>query len=159
VRYYWNVRQEGAEPLVRSLTSSLNRYQVPFRFKIVNHSALLGRSDAAILYVSRRYYRIAAELAKETHAAVAPSLGSDIPLFTHRLEKGLAFAEDPGTQESFGMSRCRLLAEGLWQAYQEGLYSTADRLQRVRRQFEAAGTSLERSHLNFAAVDPYEFPQ
>ena len=159
VRYYWNIRQEGGAPLVRSLTATLNRYQVPFRFKIVNHPALLGRSDAAILYVSRRYYRIAAEVALEKHGSVAASLDAQIPLFTRRLEKGLAFAEDPGTQESFGMSRCRLLAEGLWQAFQEGLQGTADRLERVRRQFAAAGTSLERSHLNFAAIDPYEFPQ
>jgi HopA1 effector protein family len=159
VRYYWNIRREGAVPLVQSLTGALNRYQVPFRFKIVNHPALLGRSDAAILYVSRRFYRIAAELALDTHGAVAASLDAPVPLFTRRLEKGLAFAEDPGTQESFGMSRCRLLAEGLWQAFQEGLTRTADRLDRVARHFASAGTSLERSHLNLAAVDPYEFPQ
>ena len=36
---------------------------MPFRFKIVNHAALLGRSDAAILYVGRRFYSIAAEVA------------------------------------------------------------------------------------------------
>ena len=158
VRYYWNIGHDGAVPLVRSLTGSLNRYQVPFRFKIVSHPALLGRSDAAILYVSRRFYRIAAELASDTHRLVATSLQEHVPLFSHRLDKGLSFAEDPGTQESFGMSRCRLLAEGLWQAFQEGLYRTEDRLDRVRRHFAAAGTSLERSHLNFAAVDPYEFP-
>jgi hypothetical protein len=159
VRYYWNIRRDGAAPLVRSLTGALNRYYVPFRFKIVNHPALLGRSDAAILYVSRRFYRIAAEVSMDTHGAVAESLDGAVPLFTRRLQKGLAFAEDPGTQESFGMSRCRLLAEGMWQAFQEGLSGTTERLERVRRHFETAGTSLQRAHLNFAAIDPYEFPQ
>jgi HopA1 effector protein family len=159
VRYYWNLRREGAVPLVRSLTAGLNRYQAPFRFKIVNHPAMLDRSDAAILYVSRRYYRIAAELAQETHAAVSTLLEDAVPLFTKRLGKGLGFAEDPGTGESFGMSRCRILAEGLWLAFQERRFSAPDRLERVRDHFAASGISLERPHLNFAKVDPYEFPQ
>ena len=75
-----------------------------------------------------------------------------------RLARGLSFAEDPGTQESFGMSRCRLLAEGLFLAFQEGLFRTGERLERVRRHFDNSGASLDRPYLNFGAVDPYEFP-
>jgi hypothetical protein len=159
VRYYWNVKHEGAAPLVRLLSHALNRYQVPFRFKIVSHPALVGRSDAAILYVSRRYYRVAAALAREVHGELAPRLGEAVPLFSRRLAKGLSFAEDPGTQESFGMSRCRLLAEGLWLAFQEGVSHTGERLERVRRHFADSGASLDRPYLNFAVIDPYEFPQ
>ena len=159
VRYYWNLNRAGAAPLVRSLTASLNKYQVPFRFKVVNHPNLLNRSDTALLYVGRRYYRIAAEIALETRSQVAAGLDDDVPLFTLPLAKGLAFAEDPGNQESFGMARCRLLAEGLWHAFSEGQSTTEDRVERVRRHFAAVGTSLERPYLNFAAVDSYEFPQ
>jgi hypothetical protein len=159
VRYYWNVRQEGAAPLVRSLTDKLNRFQTPFRFKIVSHPAMLDRTDGAILYVSRRYYRIAAEIAQDTHGEIAAMLDDEIPLFTRRLAKGLSFAEDPGTQESFGMARCRLLAEGLWLAFQEGRSHTEDRLKRVEQHFAGAGTSIERPYLNLATVEAYEFPQ
>jgi hypothetical protein len=159
VRYYWNVKQEAAAPLVRSLTERLNRYQTPFRFKIVSHPAMLGRTDAAIVYVSRRYYRIAAEIAQDTHGEVASMLNDEVPLFTRRLAKGLSFAEDPGTQESFGMARCRLLAEGLWLGYQEGRSRTEERLKRVEQHFAGAGTSIERPYLNLATVEAYEFPQ
>lgn len=159
VRYYWNLRREGAAPLVRSLTASLNRYQTPFKFKIINHPIQLGRTDAAILYVSRRYYRIAAEIALEVHHSVAAGLDDGVPLFALPLAKGLSFAEDTGTQESFGQVRCRLLAEALLLAFNEGRSRPAERLDRIREHFEAAGTSLDRPHLNFAATDPYEFPQ
>ncbi len=159
VRYYWNLKREGAAPLVQSLTSSLNRFQVPFRFKIVSHPAFLDRSDTAVLYVGRRYYRIAAEIALAVRHELAFGLDEDVPLFTLRLGKGLAFAEDPGTQESFGMSRCRLFAEGLWLAFCEGRSQIEDRLQRVQQHFAAAGTSLERPYLNLAAMNSYEFPQ
>lgn len=159
VRYYWNLRREGAAPLTRSLTTALNRYQTPFKFKIINHPAALGRTDAAILYVSRRYYRIAAEIALETHASLNGAFAEGTPLFALPLAKGLSFAEDTGTQESFGQVRCRLLAEALHLAFREGSTRTPERLEYIRRHFENAGTSLDRPHLNFATTDPYEFPQ
>jgi HopA1 effector protein family len=158
VRYYWNVTRDCAAPLLSSLSAMLNKYQVPFRFKVVNHPGLLGRSDPALLYVGRRYYRLTAEIARQTHTQVASGLNDEVPLFTLPLAKGLAFAEDPGNQESFGMSRCRLLAEALWLAFSEGRTKVEDRLERVRQHFAAAGTSLERPYLNFASVDSYEFP-
>ncbi len=159
VRYYWNARHESARPLVRRLTQKLNRYQTPFKFKVVSYPGMIGRSDSAILYVGRRYYRIAAEIARETHAELGPLLGEATPLFSRRLARGLSFAEDPGSQESFGMSRCRMLAEGLHDAHLRGLTSPQDRLARVAARFEAAGASLERPHLNLGSIDPYEFPQ
>lgn len=159
VRYYWNIRREGAAPLVQSLTAALNKYQVPFRFKILNHPAMLGRSDAAILYLGRRYYRAAAEICGETHDKIIDLLDEPVPLFTLRLAKGLAFAEDPGTQESFGMMRCRLLAEGLCAAFSEGRTTAGDRLERVRQYFTANGISLEHPFLNAGSVFSYEFPQ
>ena len=159
VRYYWNVNRQGAAPVVRGLTASLNKFQVPFRFKIVSHPMLLNRSDTAVLYVGRRYYRIAAEVALDVHSQVAEGLNEDVPLFTLPLRQGLSFAEDPGTQESFGTARCRLLAEGLWLAFSEGKATARERLDCVRRHFAASGTSLERPYLNLASVNTYEFPQ
>lgn len=159
VRYYWNIQSESAQPLVRKLTQKLNRFQTPFKFKIISYPAMLGRSDSAILYIGRRYYRIAAEIAREVHGEIEPLLGDAVPLFSLRLGRGLSFAEDPGTQESFGMSRCRLLAEGLHDAWLRGLSRAEDRLDRVRARFESAGASLERPYLNLGSVDPYEFPQ
>lgn len=159
VRYYWNLNRDGAAPLIKTLSSALNRYQVPFRFKIVNHPSLLNRSDPAVLYVSRRFYRIAADINLETHHQIADGLDEETPLFTLPLRKGLAFAEDPCGQESFGMSRCRMLAEALWLAFSEGRTALADRLDRINQHFAASGTSLDRPYLNLASTNSYEFPQ
>ena len=72
--------------MTKKLTGALNQYRVPFRFKIVSHPALLDRTDAAVLYVGRRYYRIAAELALDTRAKVAAGMKESVPLFTLPLE-------------------------------------------------------------------------
>src|SRR5436305_14389954 len=62
-------------------------------------------------------YVLIVELLVDVYQAVKDNLKPETPLFTKRLAAGLGFAEDPGNGESFGMSRCRIVAEGLWSAY------------------------------------------
>ena len=158
VRFYWNVPPGGAPTLLEALSTELNRWQVPFRFKTGVHPAMLARLDSGVLYTPRRYAGIAWELVSEVHRLIRYSLRTDVPLFTLRLADGLAFAEDPGTQESFGMARCRLLAQSLWLAHQRGAQQVQDRLAVVSEHFHAEGISLERPWLNAGSPDDLAFP-
>jgi hypothetical protein len=80
-------------------------------------------------------------------------LQTEVPLFTLRLADGFAFADDTGTRESFGMSRCRLLAQGIWHAHSEGAQQSEERLAAVDGQFRAEGISLERPWLGASLID------
>jgi len=157
VRFYWNVPAEGAAQLLELLSAALNRWQVPFRFKTGAGRALFDRSDSAVLYSPRRYAQITYELVSEIHQRIRILLRPDVPLFTLRLARGLAFAEDPSTQESFGLSRCRILAHGIWLAYQQGARQSQERLAAVEQQFRAEGISLERPWLNAGSADEFAF--
>jgi len=88
---------------------------------------------------------------------VARHLRPDAPLFTRPLAAGLALAEEPYTGESFGMQRCRILAEGLLSAHARGLRDEASRLEEVERHFAAYGLTLEAPYLNPRSIDQYEF--
>ncbi|MDP8979760.1 MAG: T3SS effector HopA1 family protein [Acidobacteriota bacterium] len=158
VRFYWHVSAAGAAGLITALTQQINRFQVPFRFKTLDQAQSYFRRDAAVLYVSRRYYRAAAEAVAAIHSAVRPLLGQDAPLFSRQLAPGLGFAEDPGNQESFGMARCRVLAQGIWNAYKSGASTPEQRLGIVLREFETNGVSVERPYLNPGSEDRYPFP-
>jgi hypothetical protein len=159
LRFYWNLRDTGAAILLQGLTTRLNRFQVPFRFKCLTTRAHYRRRDAAVLFVGKRFYHIVAELVGGVRNEVAGYLDADTPLFTKRLAPGLGLAEDPGNMvESFGMSRCRILAEGLWKAYQQGAQTEQDRLQIVTQQFVGYGLRLEQPYLNAGSVDRYAFP-
>lgn len=150
VRFYWHTTVEGAPTLLRLLTAALNRWAVPFRFKTGAAAEMLARTDSGVLYIPRRYAQVATELALDLRLQVAESLPPAVPLFTLELAPGLAFAEDPGTQESFGMSRCRMLAQGIWSAHLQGACSAEERLAVVEREFLSEGISLERPWLNSA---------
>lgn len=158
LRFYWNIRAAGAKSLVRLLTGRLNRFQIPFRLKCLNNPVAYRRSDAAVLYLNRRFYRLAAELLAGAHSEIEEHLEPNTPLFSKPLAAGLGLAEEPGGGESFGQQRCRVLAEGIWNAHERNLETDEQRLEEVRRQFELHGLKLEFPYLNPRSADEYEFP-
>jgi hypothetical protein len=158
LRFYWNIDSEGAPSLVNLITRKLNRFQIPFQAKFPRFRELYHRRDAAVLYVCKWYYRIAAQLVQEIHEEIRQHLDGETPLFTKRLETGLGFAEDPGNFESFGTDRCGVLADAMWDAYQRNQVTAAERLQTLDAAFEARGLNLAQPYLNAGSRDEYEFP-
>ena len=156
VRVYWNVSPEGAPALTRAVVGTLNRWGVPFRYKCLSRRSLYPRTDAAVLYVARRAWPLVRELVPEAHAAAAGALGADVPLFARPLAPGAALAEDPGNGESFGMHRCRLLAEGLCAAWRAGRRGTRERLHAVREAFARGGVSLDAPWRAAASAGRYD---
>ena len=156
VRLYWHVDPFGAETLVRELTRRFNRFQVPFRFKCLSYRELYDRYDSAVLFVGRRQWDITVLLVQELYGKVKDNLAPETPLFTKRIAPGLALAEDPGNGESFGTSRCRLVAEGLWNAYARGLQTEAARIEDITAAFARAGIAPDRPWLTSGSVDLYD---
>src|SRR5436305_13892241 len=155
-RIYWHVAEEGAVPRTSAVTTFLNRYQVPFRFKTLSYSGVYTRADAAVLYFASRYYQIIGRLLPAIREAVRNHLRPATPLLTLRLYDGIGLAEDPATGESFGMSRSRLIAQAIWDAYARGMQSEESRMLELRIQFERNSLSLDRPHLRGASADIYE---
>lgn len=157
-RLYFHLTSDGAAPLVSYLTRMLNAYQVPFQFKCLNHPDLYGRQDSAVLYlqkplVSFVLHKLASDLPQLT-----PYLNPSVPLFTRRLAPGLAFAESPpNPSESFGTSRCGLLAQGIANAVdaQQPAEQYTESIQSV---FGQIGLSLDHPYLNPRSRYPYQFP-
>jgi hypothetical protein len=156
VRYYFHCRPADVAELVAHLTASLNRSQVPFRMKALSDSAHYTRTDAMVLYCARRYHRVVAWAIAELSKAAAAALRPAVPLFSKRLRPGVGFAEDPKTGESFGMSRCRLVAEGIVDAWRMSYQSVPARQQAVAARFSLNGLSLERPYLNAGSVDLFD---
>jgi hypothetical protein len=156
LRFYWHLDAVGAPLLLDSVSTRLNRFQVPYRFKCLTHPAAYIRSDSAVVFVPRRSYQIAARLLRDTRRDIAPDLRPDSPLFTKPMADGLAFAEDPGGGLSFGMHRCAALARAIrGVALSQGSLLVTD----VETQLSQQGVSPLFPYLNPGSVDIYEFVQ
>jgi HopA1 effector protein family len=155
VRFYWNVPADAAPDLMRTLTLTLNAIGVPFAFKCLRNAAAYNRRDAGTLFVPQSSYAVTIASLHKIHDAVADRLRPDVPLFAKQIMPGLGFAEDPGANESFGMQRCRLLAEGLWAAFVRGAAETPAVVEELKRHFTMNGVDLNRPYLNPWSIDRY----
>ncbi len=154
-RVYWHVTEAAVVPMMAGVTSLLNTAKVPFRFKTVCNPERMNRADAAVLYVQRTAASEALARLRGLYASVRASLRPSTPLFTLPVAPGLGVADDTGVaDESFGNSRCRLVAEALWRA--RGTDDVAARVDAVRARFAEAGLDVRRPYLGTAGAPDYE---
>jgi HopA1 effector protein family len=157
VRFYWNLRSEGAQALVAAATRRLNAEHLGFRLKVIDEPERYSRCDAGVLYTRREDYERVAPVVAAVHRALAGALKTETPAFTKQLAPGLGLAEDPGVQAgSFGMSRCRLLAEAIVECAENGSDDAARRLEAVEARFSREGIDLRTPYLNPGSGDVYE---
>jgi hypothetical protein len=153
VRFYFHCTPSNVTEWVERLTATLNRLQTPYRLKALTDATHYTRADAMVLYVARRYLHIVALAIDAFPATLFASLRSCEPMFTLRWRPGVGVAEDPRNGESFGMNRCRLVAEAVIGAWQTGRVDVDARLAAVRARFAADGLSLDRPWLASATAD------
>lgn len=158
VRLYFHVTAAGAARLLGELTRVLNAAAVPFRYKTLTDPRGYVRADAAVLYLGLRHYRRVERDVAELYRSTRRQLRKRVPRFTRALAPGLGVAEDPRNGESFGQNRCRLVALGLWRAFDASARRRSDRDGSVAAVFVEAGLDPLRPHLAAGSREHYELP-
>lgn len=159
VRIYFNLTPEGAVAVMGSLTQRLNELAIPFSFKVLYNSKEYQRYDSGVLYFDKRDYEVIKQVLKTVYQEQKLHFKSEIPLFTKQLAIGLGLAEEPdkkfAIQESFGMNRCQIIANGLLAVWHQGDNSIEGRMRAIIEQFSSLGIELQRSYLNVNSEDIY----
>jgi hypothetical protein len=153
-RLYWNLSEDDSVWLMHHVTSALVRARVAFRFKTLKDPSAYRRADAAVLYFRRADAEAIEHLVQDLYSKLPFGPKPAVPALTLRVAPGLGFAEDPGGAQSFGLHRCRLVAEGLVRAHQSGAVSIRERLEVVEARFLERGILPDRPYLNPKSTDP-----
>ena len=155
IRLYWHLTPEGAATWLQSATAALNDRNLPFHLKVPHAPQLFTRCDAGVLYLPQSAFVAAMPELRDIYAHVEAELRSEVPAFTKSLAPGLGLAESP-VGESFGLHRCRLIADGLVRSRAEGRTDAAGRLDCVLTCWADEGLNVERPYLNPGSQDVYQ---
>lgn len=155
-RLYWHLTPNAAVRYVQAATALLNGAGIPFQTKVVSNPRQYVRSDSGVLYLRKADFERAAPVIGEIYQSVSSGLRPAAPLFTKPLAAGLSLAEDPGNGMSFGQSRCRAAALGLWRCHTEGLTELDPRLGAIAETFRAEGIDPEFPYLQPGSADRYD---
>lgn len=110
LKVYLNVTPRHAPGLLHALLHDRALSRIRFDGKIANDPDSFGRRDTMLLYVDPRGIIPVLQVVLRHRRG----LRRQTPPFVLELAPGLGVAESPpGTHESFGAHRCRLVAEGL----------------------------------------------
>jgi hypothetical protein len=149
-RIYFHAPVDVLPPLYERLTRELNALAIPFTMKSMLASHERDRRDGTVLYVPRAYASSVEKVIASLPSTITDHFSPEIPLFAKRLAPGIAIAETPGGSESFGMHRCRLLAEGILDARHDGHEDEHSRSRAVERRFRMACVDWREPHRNGA---------
>ncbi len=157
IRIYFNCFESKISSIMQFFIQRLNKTKTPFHMKCIKSRAKMYRKDKLILFLDKRYFFDFKPILKEILKEIKPFLQPQTPLFTLKLHDGIGFAENPpNPNESFGMSRCRLIAEGIWQAH-ENKFPKSEWVNSVINYIETQGYDLEKFYLNPNSRFPYDF--
>lgn len=139
-RFYINCRPEDAPAVLFRTISLLNELAVPFDIKVAKNARQFYRSDVVVLYVYQDHLsHIWRDLGAMIGSLPFP-LRDSLPAMVRRMAPGVGLAEDPADGQSFGLSRCRMIATGLVRVRDPDVEA---RLHAIEAEFAAHGTDLD----------------
>jgi len=159
-RIYFHIQPAGAAVLINKITTVFNEWLLPFNFKCLNNPNLYTRCDASVLYFEKRYSDSIFYLLPEIYQSVKKHLNEEIPLFTKKLGKGIAFCENPIKQEeSFGTHCCKMIGQGIMQAFQKNI-NKQSWVEEIKNNIlqNHHYPDIEKLYLNPGSNYPYSFP-
>jgi HopA1 effector protein family len=157
VNVYFNLDAEEALILMKELTIALNPLALPFKFKVPLDKENCDRPDCIGLTFSKAHYPAIQPHLSAIYQKQQAQYRPETPLFTKFLAPGLALAELPRQsftpQESFGLNRHQIIAEGLLSAWRQQNNAPAERMSAIRQSFAAYGIDLDYAYLNPGSED------
>jgi hypothetical protein len=121
------------------VTETLDSLKLPYSLKCSAFASVFSRVDSLIVYLEAgSWSRTAVEITAIARR-IKDHLRDATPPLTKKIAQGVAFAEDLGSNESFGQNRCRALAPAVLALLQDQRSSPGNGLDTLTQSLRAAG--------------------
>jgi hypothetical protein len=158
VRIYWNINSAGAKILIKHITTELNADEIPFQFKTLSNPFDYNRTDAAVLYIKKKYLENCSKKIDKIYAEIKNFIKPDTSLFVKKIYPGIGIAEDIEGNESFGQNRTRIFAEAILGARDKFRETKCINTERedIISYFQNLGIDINKPYLNANSLDVYD---
>ncbi|AKG22310.1 T3SS effector HopA1 family protein [Calothrix sp. 336/3] len=157
---YLNITSKGAIALMAALTQELNAAKITFEFQVPYHPQAYHCFDSGKLYFPIAEYPLIREILQTIYPESRHHFQPQTPLFTKFLAPGMSFAELPlkkfSPQETFGINRCQIVANALFEAWQQGNNSSSEKIELIEQHFAWLDIDLHHPYLNPSSPDIYQ---
>jgi hypothetical protein len=148
VRVYFSTRSDQVGFVLMEATETLDHLKLPYSLKCSAFASAYSRVDSLIVYLEAGSWSRAAVEIKAMARRIKDHLRDATPPLTKKIAQGIAFAEDPGTNESFGENRCRALAPAVLALLQDQPFFLEHGLDKLTESLRAAGIDPVRPWLD-----------
>lgn len=156
MRFYWNLTPQGAIRFIHILTTELNERKIAFRAKVISDPAKYTKTYSGVLYVDFSQLEKVLASVEYVYQNIKPLMNKPVPLFVKQIYPGLGFAEDPRNGLGFGISRSKLIAETLYDCFQQGINEQEKIEDTLFDSFIEAGFSPSHPYAREAKITYYE---
>ncbi|MGE3287355.1 MAG: lanthionine synthetase LanC family protein [Pseudonocardia sp.] len=159
VRVYWNVHPRATGAFLDRVTSALDAAGVGHVVKALDGPVGRHRCDTGVLYLAASEFADAAPTLRALVDRMAADLRVGTPALTSPLARGVAVAESPRGDGSFGRNRCRAVADAILATHADAPGATdQQRFTAVLARLAASGVRPEEPHLNPGSAAKYILP-
>lgn len=120
VRVYFNLKPSKAVLFTKLLLEKLYSNSIAFEYKVFKYIKTTQRIDNAVLYFNVSEYEKIIQLLYPLFKTSSAYFNTENSIFHYKLFQGIGLAEEPlqdnpAKRESYGLHRCRLLAEAIYE--------------------------------------------
>lgn len=128
VRLYLSVSNQKVGFVLNAVTAALNAQKFKYLLKCPSDELNYSRVDSLIYYIEGDDWARLEQFALEITEKIHPYLRKSTPPLTFKVADGIALAEDPGGDLSYGQKQCNALAAGVLKLIDDELSANADHL-------------------------------
>ena len=156
VRLYWNTEPSASPRVVAALSGVLA--EVPtasYMMKTPASGQHGGRADSLVLYLGPRGFATLEHRLRAQVTRLHDCLRAEVPRFTWRVADGVAIGESRLSGDSFGETRCAIVASAYYSADLATRRSPSRLGEQIAASFSGAGLDPRRPYLERGATRDY----
>jgi len=147
-RLYFSVGADQVGYVLLEVTKTLDSLKLRYTLKCPSVASAYSRVDSLVVYLEAESWPAVAPAIETLAQRAQDHLRDSIPPLTKKIGRGVAFAESPDSNQSFGESRCRALAYGVLAMLQNGQPALENGPGRLIESLEASGINPARPWQN-----------